>query len=301
MTSLHSSSFPVFHWTNNCEPPTEIDQVIIIYDEPSTGKVIVQRRYIMQFFEPAEVHAFPFDEQKLRVKMFFNDCYRLHASEMMPTSVFGSGIQSNEWSVAELDDGHASITERMYGFSGASGIEYTGYEIEMEVKRKPGQYLWSYVLPISVLTFLGLATFQIEKEELGDRFAGILTLLLTMSAIKIVVNNSTPAVNYLTSLDKFLIYTFVLVALAGVESGFAAAPQLDEQVREDLDTYSFRAYFFMWILIHPLAWCHVKMGKKKAKQKDSRSVDDVVMHSEAQRSSANSKGSAPTEPVLPLT
>jgi len=280
---LDWDSLPVFHWINNREPPTEADQIIVIYDEPSTGQVAVQRRYIMTFFEPAEVHAFPFDEQKLRAKLFFSPCYRLHESEHMRTSVFGSGVQSNEWSVVKAEDGHARITERQYSFKGASGLEYTGYEIEMEVKRKPGQYLWSYVLPISVLTLLGMPTFQIERSELGDRLAGVITLLLTMSAIKIVVNSSTPAVNYLTSLDRFLIYTFVLVALAGVESAFAAAPELDEQFREDLDKYSFRAYFIIWVLIHPIAWCHVQMGKRKAMQKDSKTaVAGVVVGSEGE-------------------
>merc|ERR1719189_2144603 len=73
LEQLDWNYFPVFHWLNNREPATACNEIIRIYDEPSKGFVIVRRRYILHFFEQAEGHAFPFDEQRLRAKLFFND------------------------------------------------------------------------------------------------------------------------------------------------------------------------------------------------------------------------------------
>ena len=58
----------------------------------------MSKRIVGQFFEPMKVHAFPFDQQRLVVKFFFNDCYKLHRSLDMPTGTFGQ-LVNNEWYV----------------------------------------------------------------------------------------------------------------------------------------------------------------------------------------------------------
>jgi len=263
---LDWDNFPVFHFVNNVEKSEEIDQIITIYGEPSTGYVNVQRRYILRFDFSAEVHAFPFDEQKLRARLLFNPCYHLLVSRDMPTAAFAGAVRSQEWSIVRDEEDRLRITEGFDVFKGASGIEYSQYTIELTALRKPGQYIWSYVLPISVLTLLGLPTFLLPVADLGDRMAGIMTVLLTMSAIKIAVNSSTPAVNYLTSLDKFLILTFMLVALAGVES--AVVSQVHEDTQAHVDTAAFRGYLLAWVCIHLFGVCDVHCSRKKARRKD---------------------------------
>lgn len=272
---LDWDTFPVFHFINNSEKAEETDEIITVYSEPSEGFVNVQRRFILHFDFVAEVHAFPFDQQKLRAKLLFNPCYRLHLSEHMPTAAFAGTVKSQEWSIETDSDGRPHISQAFNVIKGASGIEYTQYSIELAAHRKPGQYIWSYVLPISVLTLLGLPTFLLPVEDLGDRMSGVITLLLTMSAIKIVVNSSTPAVNYLTSLDKFLILTFVLVALAGMESALIIEiAEGEEQMRAQIDTFSFRGYWIAWILIHLGCVVDVIRSRHAAIKKDASNEGD---------------------------
>ena len=76
--------FPLPHLFNNRDFEKEIDTYILIYDEPEIGSVLISRRYVGTFSETCRIEAFPFDSHLLRVKMFFNDCYKLHYSNDMP-------------------------------------------------------------------------------------------------------------------------------------------------------------------------------------------------------------------------
>lgn len=114
---LDYDHFPVYHLTNDKEA-SEVDSYIQIYDEPTVGSVLVSRRVVGTFAILCDVHNFPFDNQRLEIKFFMNDCYNVMASKDMPSDLFGD-VSNNEWFI------EPGVDEVIARSKGASGFHYT--------------------------------------------------------------------------------------------------------------------------------------------------------------------------------
>lgn len=100
----------------------------------------------------------------------------------MPTGVFGTALHNNEWHICP------HVSEEFSDGSGASGNAYRYYTVNLGVTREPTSYVINYMIPTSLLTLLGFVTLLFDGDELGERLGVILTLMLTHSALKIVLS-----------------------------------------------------------------------------------------------------------------
>ncbi len=69
------------------------------------------------------------------------------------------------------------------------------------------------VVPIAILTVLGGVIFWSNPE---DRVNFTITLLLSVSALYVVILNNIPLVGYLTAIDQYCIMMFAILALATI-------------------------------------------------------------------------------------
>lgn len=95
------------------------------------------------------------------------------------------------------------------GASSGSGRQYPHFYWSFELRRKPAFFHWNVSIPIFVLTTLSFAAFALE--DLSDRVAVNLTLLLTSVAYKLVVAASLPQLSYLTVLDKYTLFSSLII------------------------------------------------------------------------------------------
>ncbi len=72
---------------------------------------------------------------------------------------------------------------------------------------------------MACISLLGLTSFALTEDDLGDRLNLLITLILTAVAFGVIVTASLPNVPYLTYLDKYILCQYMfLVFLMGETS-----------------------------------------------------------------------------------
>ena len=94
------------------------------------------------------------------------------------------------------------------------GLSYPGLRFVLCVHRRPDYYIVNIVMPTGLIVLLTGAQFQIAAEDVADRLSVSVTLLLTAVAFKLVTSTMTPAVAYLTLLDRYVGVSNVIIVLA---------------------------------------------------------------------------------------
>ena len=94
------------------------------------------------------------------------------------------------------------------------GLSYPGLRFVLCVHRRPDYYIVNIVMPTGLIVLLTGAQFQIAAEDVADRLSVSVTLLLTAVAFKLVTSTMTPAVAYLTLLDRYVGVSSIIIFLA---------------------------------------------------------------------------------------
>ena len=77
---------------------------------------------------------------------------------------------------------------------------------------------------------IGLTSFSIDYEtDVSDRLVLLVTLLLTMVAFSLVIDDEIPQVPYLTYLEEYIIISFVFLAYLAIQTALAPFLDLDDK------------------------------------------------------------------------
>ena len=88
-----------------------------------------------------------------------------------------------------------------------------------------------------------------DTAEFADRCTVTLTLLLTAVAFKLVIADSLPKVAYVTKLDAYISFGFVLLSILMIENAVIATVQ-NESLRDSFDRAFYSALASVWALMH---------------------------------------------------
>ena len=102
-----------------------------------------------------------------------------------------------------------------------------GVHVVLLFERNPRFFVVNYILLLGAITSLACLAWAISWNEVNDRLAVDLTLLLTSVAFKQVLAGTVPPISYLTLLDWYalcslgflLLATFMHAALGFLTSG----------------------------------------------------------------------------------
>jgi len=89
-------------------------------------------------------------------------------------------------------------------------------EMRMLVGRKIG--FWDVVIPLTSLTIVSFAAFFVEAQDLHDRCAITLTTLLAAVSYKYMIAEKMPKINYLTFIDKYIVFNFSSILVVVLEN-----------------------------------------------------------------------------------
>ena len=103
----------------------------------------------------------------------------------------------------------------------ASGKEYQTLRIHVPIRRRPGYYLWNFVLVQLFLAVISLGTYFVP--EFGDRFEIVLGVLFSAVAFKYTVAESLP--NYQTALDWYSFHCTMIILFVCFATVVAGAQQ----------------------------------------------------------------------------
>jgi len=214
------------------------------------GVVFACYNWTVTFREHLELRRFPFDRQILSMAFFSTNCYFKDWSyspipeELLINPIFIATPLEN-WTLVDF-------CQKPYGHD----FEYYMY---VSVERRVQYYWWNIILILFLLVMISFTTVALSPSNIGDRQGFTLTLILTAVAYKYVIAQQLPKVNYLTTLDKYVVISFLIIGLGAVENfvlAFVAQNHASLARRIDIIYTSVLAGF--WILMHIFFLCSSK-------------------------------------------
>lgn len=133
--------------------------------------------------------------------------------------------------------------------------------IRFFVARKYEWHLVNHAGTAVLITTLGLLTYSLPRDELGDRMGATFTLLLALAGSKFGLASSLPRIAYNTKLDLFYICCLWLIFLIAAGQSFVVKWPFDrEKVRRRVDARILCSLIAVWlvVLLCFLSWIVVR-------------------------------------------
>ena len=214
-----------------------------IADVAGDGTVTYRQRLVGIFTQRLDLRAFPFDHATFHLD-FVMIGQRPAEMEFLPNAALvaqgfptGAGIARDltlqDWRVT--DPKAFSLPYQV-----APGFQIAGYALEFRAERLVQHYVVGVIIPLLLIVFMSWAAFWIDPTLRGSQISIAVTSMLTLIAYRFAVGSETPRLPYLTSLDRFILASSILVLLTLIE--VIVAVSLVSRQRPDLarriDRYS---------------------------------------------------------------
>ena len=104
-----------------------------------------------------------------------------------------------------------SLSDDMFVFFFSS----SRYTLQIIMVREPESILFNMMFALLVVDFMVWTAHGVPIGDLADRLSVNLTLLLTAMAFKFVLSDTLPPTPYLTTMERYVLWTFVVLFLQG--------------------------------------------------------------------------------------
>jgi hypothetical protein len=186
-----------------------------------SGLNVKQRNVTME--TPMRLRPFPFDTQTLEAKMI---AFGNHSGQVL-LEVDKRELGATEEHVKR--DERVNIAQwRLLNLNMETGVsDYRYYgtpeplsEIRLLVtlQRLSANIVWKVIVPLIVLVLLMWAVFWMEVDNLSDRLNVAFIGILTIVAYQFLIDGAMPRIPYFTFTDTVLLFSFLVMCLAVVES-----------------------------------------------------------------------------------
>ena len=222
-------------------------------DVQSDGTVTYRQRYVGDISERLNLRKFPRDKHSFTIKVAV-------AGETEDTIKFVPGDfvyfpPNNEVTVENWHFTPGKLSTEPIVFKGIPG-RTPGFTYTFEGKRKIGYYIWTLIVPLSVIIFMSWAVFWLDPQpELFGPQAGIATTsMLTVVAFRFVLVSFMPNVSYMTLIDRFLLGSIILVFLSLAEVIVTSDLAKRDNMKAALRTDRISRWLFPVIFVGLLYW-----------------------------------------------
>jgi len=123
------------------------------------------------------------------------------------------------------------------------------FNLEIEVKRRPGFFLMRIVFPLTIIVFMSWMVFWINPIHLEAQIGVSATALLSLFAFHFSMSELLPRISYLTRMDIFVSGSTLLIFLAIVETVRTSLLADNGQETRALDIDNFCRVFFPLLYI----------------------------------------------------
>eukprot|EP01137_Pigoraptor_chileana_P012748 Opistho-2@65442 len=150
---------------------------------------------------------------------------------VVQTMVSDSNIEYQP--LTQEDEPFFSSAQTWFGVLGGAGMSWVSFdpiigfrtssdvpnfEVKLRLQRKPQYYIINVSIPLFLLVILSGLAFFLPPDDLPDRLAVVMTLILAAVAFKFVITSYLPKVPYVTLLDTYVIIAFVFLAVIALEN-----------------------------------------------------------------------------------
>lgn len=176
------------------------------------GQVIYRQRLWGGFSQPLNLREFPFDKQRLEILVgnisFGSQKIRLTAS---PDSGISDYLTIPDWKILQWD-----FAARELRFDNETTL-LSGMVFSMEVERDTNYFIYKVILPLILIVMMSWLVFWIDASLTGSQISVAVTAMLTMIAYRFALAGMIPRLQFLTTLDFFVIASTIMVFLAMIE------------------------------------------------------------------------------------
>jgi len=229
------------------------------------GKVYVhaQTLCLLVLSEAFELHKFPNDCQDLTISLQSHtpaaQCKWISPLDgSQPVQIRKVGMCLDDFEL--LPD--YPYTYNLF-MSEHSGRVFSALEIKLKATRQARFYIINVALIMFLICSFVLCAWAVHPGAIADRWGVDFTLVLTAVAFKLILNDMLPRLSYLTTLDIYVLFGFVFLALATfshsvlplcfhtkMDYSALTLPPLSVEEEEqviDADLISFYVFAFGWL------------------------------------------------------
>eukprot|EP01043_Picozoa_sp_COSAG02_P007613 COSAG02_NODE_231_length_27944_cov_5.843347_5_plen_406_part_00 len=183
-----------------------------VFVKRSTGEVYVWLGLRIVVACGQNIARFPFDRQTVRIGVTSRN-FRLQAWSLSNPPIAGElctadatacrvDSEAREWRLVDVKD--------VQYFNDMQHSSY--FRFIFRVERLSGYYVTNFGVPTFLLGLIPLAVLSLDPvDDVGDRLAICLTVLLTLMAQKLVVAQAVPICSYNTQLDNYVVFSMFWV------------------------------------------------------------------------------------------
>jgi len=238
-------------------------------NRPDDYYVRVQVKIASTCVEKFELENFPFDEQDLSIHFhevsgiskwrFAPETRGKESTRALPwINIIKRHFVAPEWKFVSAI---AEISETS-GQNSKSGKKYSTVIVRLKMLREWKSYK-NIFWPMMILTALSLFVFAIDIDNIADRLAYTVTLLLTVVAFGNSVQDQLPDLPILTILDKFVMFSFGFISC--VMGGTVLLTF--EGYSDAHDEIALLIFVIIWMLIHGYMYYIVHNARTNERKK----------------------------------
>ncbi len=187
-----------------------LDDVVEI---EADGTVTYRQRYHGTYSSVGDISQFPFDT---RVLSFSFVSVGYSSADIMLVADDRWRGRSETLSIANWEVGQQQVSIREY--TAPDNKSFAEIDFEYNAERRSTYYIWTMIVPLLLIVFMSWSVFWINPQHFGAQLGVAATSMLTLIAYRFALGTILPPVAYLTSMDKFLTCSSILVFIALVEA-----------------------------------------------------------------------------------
>jgi hypothetical protein len=168
---------------------------------------------------------FPFDTQVLKIQYQTNNLRSGEEATITPTSSadyqFISIIPTEQVFISlnnymndnYLQEWKVKSTKVSSEFVASDNFYFDEITLALEIKRKWGYYLYKIIIPILLILAVAWYVLWIPTEDVEARLTTSIVAFLSLIAFNFVFQDDIPKLDILTSLDKFILLSYLFCAI----------------------------------------------------------------------------------------
>ena len=214
----------------------------------SDGTVQSRIRDKSKFKARFDFKRFPFDSQLLTYEIWSE--YPAFMVEIIADEPGMSNYKETKYAYENGDNegitipgwSLESVNYENYSYIENDGYPYTGFILELEVKRQSSYYLFKIILPIMFILVISWSVFWVRGSQLEAKVNVTIVCLLSLIAYNFIIDEDLPKLPYLTFLDSFILLSYFYTGIATILCVYSFVKKLKSG--KDLSTIDKKAQWF---------------------------------------------------------
>ncbi|CAF1375144.1 unnamed protein product [Adineta steineri] len=253
----------------------------VVYDGIDTPMIYEMRKIKGVFLENLELNDFPVDVQDLSITISttrtVNEVFLTADTDQLSAINTHAFIDQQEWRLHEHVETSTKLLSSPFT---PSQNQHPAFSATCRAARRPGYFYWNVYFLIFFITVMAFTTFSVTYNLPQNRLQLSFTLLLTAVTFKWVVVRCLPTISYLTTLDKYVLLSMVMLCVVcGWHAIIAICPT---NVAPRWDNIAFITLAVIYTLFHLIFffWMYFVTYRRRRimKRKDREYMKDRLEH-----------------------